>query len=170
MASCWDASDWTRHLPVLVPQVAGTEVPCLLLLWVKHSRTTLPLWILITILQMPSPKMMPVSSPHTTATSTLMFQARQEAMVKPNHKSTPGWETTSFFSSWANKFNQKLLKQKNKSSPQWSVRWMSLYFRTFEANAVGCRLNLLIKHAYSAFNFLILHWRRMWKKWLELWE
>ena len=47
---------------------------------VKHRRTTLPLWILTTALQMPSPKTTVVSSPHTTATSVLRSHARQEAM------------------------------------------------------------------------------------------
>lgn len=83
MASWWAALAWTSYFPALLCQVAYVrDRNSCLSLQVKQNRVTLPLWILITVLQMPSPKMMAVSSPHATATSTLRSQVRQGAMVK----------------------------------------------------------------------------------------
>lgn len=94
-----DSLSKDRVLFTLICQVSRTEVQCLLSLWVKCNRVTLPPRIFTTVLQMVNPEMMTVSSPHTITTSTLMLQVLQTAMVKPNHKSTPWWNAASFASS-----------------------------------------------------------------------
>lgn len=152
----------------MVWQVARTEAQCLFSLWVKHNSMTLPLLILIMMLQKPSPKTMVVSSPHTMATSTLMSHRRQEAMRKPIHKSTLEKQLASFLLEPRSLIRNYSKKIKRIPSFGDLLGRCPHFFQDFWGWSGKMQFKSLNKRYILCLQFPHLHWVRTWKKWLEL--